>query len=250
MSILVTLKSVGRWLKARSRLRWPRQSWTAIGTIAALVMSGATLYLQFWPRDYVTATILRISANPVKVENLADALQITVGLALWNRGNHPAIIAGAHLIFDVCPDLQSARSDPTIHDTPPFLIPPGEVVLKTLEATVSPSIDRGLDLTDKFGQISGTSLSPSPKCSASVRARSQSVYVGVYVEAIQSDKEPGSSSGLGGLLQPVQTKRYAGLTYMWLKTIPVSVKPFTVIPAQHALNMGDYWYLPNSAASR
>ena len=212
-------KSVTQFLNSRWRsvkallLRLTRAhvAMTAIVALFALGLSAYNTYVQFWPRHRVTATIVSISANTV---GDSDDAQVRVEIALWNRGNRPAVISDGDLVFDVCPDLRSPILRFTEGSLTPFVIAPGDVVLRTLtdDYRIKSPLTHGLDLNDRYKSVRGIY---QPKCSARVRAPKGTLYVGVFIEAMQSDRRPGASWGLGGLVQgPMHDK--GGIGHLWV----------------------------------
>ena len=230
-----------RWRSFKTlllRLTHAHVAVTAIVAFAALGLSAYNTYVQSWPRHRVTATIVSMSANPV---GDSGGAQVRVELALWNRGNRPAVISDGHLVFDVCPDFRSPILRFTESRLTPFVIAPGVVVLKTLtdDYPTKSLLTHGLDLNDRYKSVPGIY---QPKCSARVRAPKGTLYVGVFIEAIQSDRRPGASWGLGGLVQGPMHDKGASAIYGYFRKAHVPVGPFDVVPAQRAEPTGTYMY--------
>lgn len=253
MSILSVIRHLGLRLKALLLLSWPRPPWTALGTFAALVMSGLTLYLQFWPQHEVTATALQISAKSLS-KGPSDEQQVSVDVAIWNRGNRPAVISSGYLLFDLCSDFRSAQRADLEDQMAPFVISPGEVVLKTLEVHTTLSFISGQTSTEYSNLINGKTESElflGSRCSGARIPKT--VYIGVGLEAVQSDGKLEDSSGLGGLLERLVPT--AGLNLndkfgaigatagsnqvVWFGIVPQFIAPIPVIPARQVLSTGE-----------
>lgn len=251
---------------------WSLPSWHGFGTIAAfgisvlsLVISGLTLCFQFLPRYETTATSVELSTSPLDIHS-ADTLQVSVELAVWNQGQHPAVILSGGLLFDTCRDLRSAEFAALAEQMPPFLVSPGQVVLRTLRANILLSFVSGSRTAGPNGAVKTfpsaftghfngpnapveTELALWAQCDADEQGTSKKIYVGVELEAMQSNgKLAESSDAVGVLFHNLTTglnlnDKYGriGATPMgklnpWLGEVPKFAKPFSVIPAQDALS--------------
>lgn len=262
MSILRFVRSFKSGLKSRLRWPWPLPSWGAIGATTAIVISAAslalsiyTLYLQFWPRYDTTATTLAISVRPVE-GRAGDTMQVSVELALWNQGHRPAVISSSYLLFDMCRDLHSARIVSLVNPTtPPFVVSPGDVVLRTLDTDISFSVVGGPLSTAYYfsepnGKI-GNLLALGSQCGAGAQADPKRVYIGVGIEAMQGDGRLETSSRLAGFISQDQTSglhlndKYGHVgsdtahINMWFGHVPNFIEPFSVIPAQRTSSRSD-----------
>jgi hypothetical protein len=212
---------------------------------ASLAISGFTFYLQFWPEYDTTATTLEISVSALD-RHVGGAMQVSVELALWNRGHRPAVVSGEYLLFDLCQDLRSAQM--VLQDRmTPFVISPGAVVLKTLDANILLSVNSGPSgSTYLFLEPNGkteTEMSLGSQCSTGLQADRKKVYIGVGFEAVQSDGALETSSSLGGLISQDQTTgldlndKYGSIGHtalynMWTGHVPKFIKPFSVVPGK------------------
>lgn len=188
MSISSRIRSWAQRLKSALHLPWSRLPWSSLFAFVALVLSGATFYRQFHARYFVTATVINTASTPVNADQSTGAQKVSVQLAFWNRGNRPAVISSGNLVFDACPELRSAvwGAIATATTPLPLVVRPGEIILETLKADVYPS-----------------AIVPSqpPKCGGAVRSTSRTLYVDVFLSAIQSDGHLALSAGPAGKLQ-------------------------------------------------
>ena len=181
---------------------------------------------------------------------------MSVEIAIWNRGHTPAVISGGYLLFDACQDLREGQAAYVLAEpAAPFVIPPGEVVLRTVEAYVTLSFASGQTSTSGVNSGNGKSeyeLVLGSDCGASSQAPKRA-YIGVGLEAVQSDGKVENSSGIGGLLQrrlPASglnlNDKYGTIggtalshAILWDGQVPEYIAPFSVIPARHTPSARD-----------
>lgn len=186
--MLLFFRGVSRKLRLCSNTYRRNVSWTSLVAVVALALSLITAYWQFWPRRHVVTTLLRLSYSST---NSDGDLGVRAKVAFWNQGNRPAVILNGSLLLGACPKVISEDvSDMELapNKTPasltPFVLAPGQVLLRTLETDMHPT---------------GTGFGVRT-CSENGHPSNRVTYIHLLLSAVLSDGKLQNSAGLVGII--------------------------------------------------